>query len=441
MLHLHDRHKPTQPLSEDQDVLLRRYHAGEPLQLHEKLRLNTLLSSWRDQRFWLACDCSSNEEFPLLSIRRTRDSVCLVRHGEIPHATICPFYRDMPVAERDPAMAEPRAMRPYTGSLIAAATPAQSGAKLVASATKVKARVAQASKLGRILATLLDEACVNSVTTSEITTGKDRQPRARDHRSQYEKLNTVWNKEVAEGLALGDLTCHYPSQLNRFLAGFSKLEARFPDHLRAQGYALFAVDDWEDMGPKATLHTHSQAGEHHYTVYGRVDQCGAEATQGPFLFLGQVGVAPASDRYEITRGYLQPVFSKTLLIPVGSGLERDALWALLDQTGYWYWRSQIEVVVHRPAFDEQLPTGDWYRPSFEVCLPNSKKVILDVLNSPEDPAYMARKAAMHEALSAQPNVVDVVRWMPQSEPAAIKKALTACVLQGMDLSAEKAGAA
>jgi hypothetical protein len=442
-LRLHDRSHPLGPIPAEVDTLLRQRQQGHGLSEDDSKTLQRFLNDARDQRFWLACDCREEEDPPLLSIRRSEGHVGLVRHGAVSHLESCAFYRDIPEPLPESVDAQAGPVRPFTGSLAQLRPTAPSSEpgppKTVRSALSPRGQSTTHPRLGRILMTLADTAQINLVEAAEIAVVPRGLVRAADISKQYGKLDALKEIEFAGDLYLGDVLCLYLKHLPAFLARFRDLlEPRFPPGTRAQGYVLSVVDDWEEFEGKAVLHLHATQGERTVEVHGRVQQYGHRSTPGPFLALGPIGRVSSTGRYEVLSAYLHPVFSKGLLVPVDSELERHALRIILGQFDYWRKQHDVHCTLYKPLFDAfevSAGRGQWARPDFEILLPSDERVIVEVLGYPDDEAYMERKSDLKEMLESQSDVVRVVDWLPDSDDTQLRRLLTGIVLSHSKCSA------
>lgn len=439
-LHIHDRNDSLDAIPDEHDQLLRRHFSGRPVSRGESQSLKRFLNDLRDRRYWLACDCRNDGGVPpLLSIRRTARTVTLVRHGEVSHLEACPFYRDAPALDESEPEIEPETptspLLPAQGSFLVldSASPGVPGESPPQRNANPKTKDPRQSQLGVILMTLLEDAGLNEIGPDEVITPRNDGARAKDVRSEYHKLDVALDRPAAPGIALRDVTCTHLSRVPRFLASFrERCEPLFPKGIRPQGLAVFPVNDWEAHGDQTTLILYRGTEELTCEVHGAVRRYGRSNTPGPLWFIGQVARESGTGLYEILHGYLHPQFSKTILMPVDSDLERRVANSLMGLISYWSWKRELNVSLKKPVFDEVFTGGEWFRPDFSLILPNGRRLIVEVMGT-DDPEYLERKKAMTNTLRSQPDIGGVFSWGEHTEPREIGRALTAAAMKTASL--------
>lgn len=438
-LKLHDRRASVRTIPDGFDRLLRKHFSGQPLPSHKAGNLKLYLNELRDQRYWLACDCRTNTKPPpLLSIRRTDTAVTIVRHGATPHDDQCPFFREAPAITGEPASSEERTapFLPIAGPLL---TLKATAGKLTSSSRADKESASPKRKqppkipeLAGVLMTLLQQAKLNTLTANEALARRDKPVIARDAKTQYQKLYSGLEQPVTSGFDLARVSCAHITHVPRFLASFRRrCEPLFPDGIRPQGLAVFLVDDWEPAGKnKARLLLRQGSEFKSCTVHGSVRRYGHYTTPGPLWFIGHVGQKPTTGLYEILHGYLHPAFSKTILMPVDSGLERSVAESLIRLMSYWAWKLNLKATLVKPLFDMRNDGGDWVRPDFELQLASGKRIVIEVMGSDDDD-YLERKAEMMRGLSGQSDVIEVFTWDADTDPFDIGPVMTAAALKSV----------
>lgn len=439
-LQIHDRHDCLEAIPGEHDQLLRRHFSGQPISRDESQSLKRFLNDLRDRRYWLACDCCDDAGVPpLLSIRRTAKTVTLVRHGEVTHLEACPFYRDAPaIDDQEGAQLAEKPTSPLLPAqgpflVLESPSPGVPGDKPTERNGPQKSKDPRHSQLAVILMTLLEDAGLNEIGPEEVITPRNDGARARDARSEYRKLDLALDRPVAPGIALRDVTCTHLSRVPRFLASFRKrCEPLFPKDIRPQGLTVFPINDWESHDNKTTLILYRGTEELTCEVHGTIRRYGRSNTPGPLWFIGQVGRESSTGLYEILHGYLHPQFSKTILMPVDSDLERRVANSLMGLISYWSWKRELSAILKKPLFDEVVAGGSWFRPDYSLILPNGRRLIVEVMGT-DDPEYLERKKELKQTLGGQSDVGGVFSWGEHTEPREIGRALTAAAMKTASL--------
>jgi hypothetical protein len=125
--------------------------------------------------------------------------------------------------------------------------------------------------------------------------------------------------------------------------------------------------------------------------------------------------------------------SKSVLLPVDSGMERETAEILLSQLTYWA-RADVlgaSVQLEKPLFPEQLGDGRTCHPDFALHLPNGKRVLVETMGLDKDPEYLETKARTHAIMRALPNVAALAEHHPGDDANDLRKRLTAAVGKAM----------
>lgn len=439
MLYLYDRHRVLSPAGEQLTEAAIRCFQGVGSSGDER-DLQRWLNDARDQSLWVACDCLGQlDSPPLMSVRRINGNCYLVRHGAKEHAKTCVFHDPEGKKSADQAhTSEAGPFLPFTGDVLTLGGASELGD----SPDKKQARSRQGQQsssreripsIGRILLSWLHEAGVNRLSADEIVCKKEGLPFSNGPGRQFKKLDCIWAKTVVGDLTLGDITCNWPSKYRQFLARFRALEPRFPSGCRPQGFVAFVVDRVSQENSRHHFSVQTKRGTYTGRVFGRISRYGQKATKGPYYFIGRVSKLKSTGRYEVTSGYVHPVFARSLPFPVDSDFEREVGAICLDQVHYWGRRHGLNVEFEKPLFDERLDDDEWVRPDFALVLSPGKRVIVEALGYPDNEAYVRRKVTMEALLRSHPGT-DVLSWSieDQGKDNLLRRLLTAKALSLSD---------
>lgn len=330
-----------------------RWYAGSDDNEDEQLALE-LVRLARVKEYWFACDCRADEDVPaplltavLLAMADTYYLRRLEGTGRSAHAASCTFFRDQVLrAKATSEAANAVSKRPSGYFSIVQPAPDHLAQKPDDGTAPTDTKKA-IPKLARLLWWLMDEAGLNIINSAK----EASQASIKDGFGALRKA--AREHLVAPGRPLHDWLFLHPG---RFHDGSIRqaLEGATPHwpkrHAPQAFMAVYCprIDrnriQFNDVAP--------------IEVMGPIQQptVGDRAIRGPYLVMIAVGEHPEGKGFGALRAYAQPVFSGRLMVPVESGLERDAFAELISLQERLAAR-RITLALKKPLFDLMSEDG------------------------------------------------------------------------------------
>lgn len=332
---------------------VKRWYGGSDNEEDEHLALE-LVRLARVKEYWFACDCRAEEDVPpplltaaLLAMVDTYYLRRLEGTGRSAHAESCPFFRDQVLKAKAASEAANAVSKRPTGYFsIVQPAPDHLAQKPDDSTTGKEAKKA-IPKLARLLWWLMDEGGLNIVNSAE----EASQASIKDGFGALRKA--AREHLVAPGRPLHEWLFLHPG---RFHDGSIRqaLESATPHWPKRHApQAFMAV-----YCPRIDRNTIQFNDVAPIEVMGPIQQptVGDRAIRGPYLIMIAVGEHPEGKGFGALRAYAQPVFSGRLMVPVESGLERDAFAQLVSLQERLAGR-RITLALKKPLFDLMSEDG------------------------------------------------------------------------------------
>ncbi|UJJ56769.1 DUF790 family protein [Rhodanobacter thiooxydans] len=445
VLNVYDRHAVLRPLQGAVTAALVRCFGNDPHPTDaDKQAATKALMDLRDHQHWLACGCVGPEVDPppLMAPRLREGQVHVWRHGETPHAAVCPFWVEPGQGHGQADGSSPSAVASAaTGSWLLLRKPASDVSTPGGGAAQETPRKSSdgVPAIARLLFTALIEADYTSVSPDDIIT-KRGQPARSQHQDAYAGLDVLRAREIAPGLRFRDVGCTYLPAVPTLLQKMPDLEPKFPGNLRPQGLFVGIVHEVTKVSASegALIWRGGAEGRaRSVSVRGSVKLPGhTTGQQGPYWAIAQVAKPKGESRYVVVNAYAHPCLSKSVLLPVDSALERETAELLLAQMTYWEREKAkggfgVKVQLEKPLFPEQLPDGTVCHPDFVLWLPNRQRILVETMGMTNDPEYIASKARTHPRMRQLPGVVALVEHHPGDDAAKLQRMLTAIVARSI----------
>ncbi|WNL48331.1 hypothetical protein RKE25_22630 (plasmid) [Dyella sp. BiH032] len=402
----------------------------------DRQRATKGLMDLRDQQHWIACGCRPSEvDPPPLMAPRLRDGqIHIWRHGATPHAEACPFWVEITESERPASDGVDGVMKPWQGRWLLLNQVAQDVSQSAPAAPSQAPRspASNVPAIARLLFTALTDVGYTTVLPSDVITRKGHHAQSKT-KNAYAGLDALLDQAVAPRLKLRDVGCTFLPGLSKLMQNMPAISGRFPSGTRPQGLFVGIVHEIEKVSPNETQLLWRGTSEDRVAtvnVRGDVKRPGyTKGNAGPFWVIAQIAQPRGEKAFSLVNAYAHPCLSKSVLLAVDSGLERETAEILLSQLTYWVKPDtfNVEVQLQKPLFPEVLPDGTSCHPDFVLWLPRGKRIIVETMGLDKDPDYLASKAITHPRMKSLPGVVGLVEHHPNDDPNQLRRLLTAAV--------------
>ena len=348
---------------------------------------------------WFACDCLGPVPFPPVLVPVAETHVRRHVEGSWPqHAEDCDFFRE--AAEQHAISASFARCRP-TGRLrlvrgFGSSRPRVSG---VHSVSAGRGR----SGLAWVLLTLLEKGGLTRVEPGIV----------RPIAAQFAALRQAAREiELEPGVRLPWFFCSYPPALPRLMQRVAETApSRFPRTGRPHGI-LVGVASAAAGGMIQPTQGDAFPVTGAISIFGETDGHAlgraAFGERAPYVMACVVGRRQPDGPVEVLRAYLQPCMSATWLLPVDSNFERRTVRQLVSLQRWVSRHDGAAPTVEKSVFDMAAPVAaadggetdphEPVIPDFIVRGPRGRCVVVETMGF-DLPAYRARKARLHRAMS------------------------------------------
>ena len=348
---------------------------------------------------WFACDCLGVVSFPpvLVPVAETH----VRRHVEGPwpqHAEDCDFFRE---AADQPAISASFERSEPTGGLKLVRR-FGFGRPLVAGVRSVSVG-RRRSELAWLLLTLLEKGGLTRIEAGGIW------PMA----AQFAALRQAAREiELEPGVRLPWFLCSYPPALPRLIQRVAETApSRFPRTGQPHGI-LVGVATAAAAGVIRPTQGDAFPVTGAIAIFGETDgHAAGRAALGeraPYVMACVLGRRQPGGPVEVLRAYLQPCMSATWLLPVDSNFGRHTVRELVSLQRWVLKHEGVALTVEKPVFDMDAPAAldvagrtDPHQPvipDFIVQGSWGRRVVVETMEF-DLPAYRARKARLHPAMS------------------------------------------
>ncbi|MDZ4135538.1 MAG: hypothetical protein U1D06_08085 [Paracoccaceae bacterium] len=367
----------------------------------------SLVSTARENRKWIACDCLGAERPPPLmsaAYLSFQETYYLRRLTSRPgHDSGCPFHLPQ---------APPRIRETMKDSLYAIGIPKglfsahqKAPEKLAQRPEDIepddRSRGVAIPRLGKLLWLLLERAGSNIL--------RELPPSGRRAGSISEEMRhlkrAAQGLDIAPGIRLSDhlYTNAIDYEKRRVHARLRAAAETWPPAFAPQAFLLLEASEVTSSEVVTGLGT--------VEIRNRIQHTGIirAEVEPPFLVLAVVGEHSRREGYLALRAYAQPVFSGNQFVPAEREHDRDVLRAL-QQAQYELRRLGVRMAVKKVLFDITLAAGS-ARPDFLVALLDEHsgvecKFALQILQS-DDADYLELRSIERERLSQAGLVVSM----------------------------------
>ncbi|WP_073973308.1 hypothetical protein [Erythrobacter donghaensis] len=358
----------------------------------------SLVSTARENRKWIACDCLGAERPPPLmsaAYLSFQETYYLRRLTSRPgHDSGCPFHLPQ---------APPRIRETMKDSLYAIGIPKglfsahqKAPEKLAQRPEDIepddRSRGVAIPRLGKLLWLLLERAGSNIL--------RELPPSGRRAGSISEEMRhlkrAAQGLDIAPGIRLSDhlYTNAIDYEKRRVHARLRAAAETWPPEFAPQAFLLLEASEVTSSEVVTGLGT--------VEIRNRIQHTGIirAEVEPPFLVLAVVGEHSRREGYLALRAYAQPVFSGNQFVPAEREHDRDVLRAL-QQVQYELRRLGVRMAVKKVLFDITLAAGS-ARPDFLVALLDEHsgvecKFALQILQS-DDADYLELRSIERERL-------------------------------------------
>ena len=394
--HVEDR----QPLAAEEDEALRRAF-GRYARRAARLAGMQVVRVRQPERGgqWFGCDCLGQIRVPpvLVPVAETH----VRRHVEGPwpeHADDCDFFRE-PAEQRAISASFARVEPSMKLNLVRSFEPGRRAIKRVRAASSGRRR----SRLARLLMTLLERGGLTRIEPGGF----------RPMPAQFAALREVARDiDLDAGVKLSRFLCCYPPALPRFMQQIAEAAPRrFSRTGRPHGILV-------GIATAATGGVIQPTQGDPFTVTGAISIFGEEdghtagraalGERAPYVMACVVGQRQPGGPVEVLRAYLHPCMSPTWLLPVDSNYERQTVRQLLSVRRWLLEQGGIDLTVEKPVFDmaePPPPAGGGEAEPHEPVIPDfivrgstGRCAVIETMGF-DLPAYRARKARLHPAMS------------------------------------------
>lgn len=431
-LWVHDRKRAVSALAPADAAALRAVFsafADTPLDA-DRVLATRVLERLHAARHWLQCQCPLLlSPGPLLFPRRRETGrIELVRqHGAL-HDDGCPL-RQVRVSVATPREATEakdnqryfQGFTGFAGTLGAPRDPSRNDD------SEDAAEVAARPKELRLLLRAWHEAGYAQLGPTDLRwspRGEDLWvPGPRDVHEHYAALQQrIAPLEIEPGVMVGDVTAWQPKAVPWIVARLTRGVHKFTE-VRPQGFFLGVVHEVDDHQLIRVRNNEREI----VPVVRPIVRSGRD-TAGPYAAIALIGQASKDGEFAVQSAGIWPVLSKSLLLPVDSGLERTTAMILLQVQRWLHRRHELDVQLIKPLFDTAV-AGTRVRPDFILSLATGPQVVIETMGS-DAAEYLARKERTQKAMSSLPHVVAVIpHWPTRDTERALFSRVSAVLLK------------